>query len=186
MKNIIHTAEYLPLQLREIREYQEICHSIDEEFELILTRINKIQRNAHAIDADLDGIKYFENMYILSVGANDEIEQRRARVIAYENGETPYTKISLRKKLDAVLGQGNYTIEFMGGSVKILLELNVKYMQNDVWDILDKWIPANMGFGVELNYNTHAKIKEYGYTHRQLAEMTHRQIKEEVLHRQGG
>jgi len=45
--------------------------------------------------------------------------------------------------------------------------------------MLEKTVPLNISFDVELLYNTHEMLG--GYTHEYLGKFTHQQLKEEVF-----
>jgi len=63
--------------------------------------------------------------------------------------------------------------------VTIKVMLTSKNMLNDVKDLADRIIPANMSCDTDLMYNVYGFLRNY--THAKLSAYTHQQLREEVL-----
>ena len=63
--------------------------------------------------------------------------------------------------------------------LKILLELGIKKMFDDVEQAVKRMIPANILLEVAIRYNQHSAVGQY--THGQLEKWTHQTIREEVF-----
>ena len=113
--------------------------------------------------------------------ATDTLDDRKLRLLSRYNENIPYTRKSLAALLESLCGAGGYilTITTATFTVNVKVALGVKKQETIISETLERILPYNMVFTVELLYNTWGQIKNY--TWGQLKQLTWREIKEEVL-----
>lgn len=167
----------VPQVISNIKEITAVYNMNDK---IDLTQLTAaLEDDLLTFTATLRGIKRREQEYGITPKDTDTLEDRRYRIFLEEMKTLPYTEMSLRKKLDAVCGVGNYKLIISKDSVNLKVGLARKSMFEDLTDLLEKVTPLNMLLEVKLLYNTYEKIETY--TYEQLAVYTYGQVREEVL-----
>ena len=97
------------------------------------------------------------------------------------NETLPFTIKTLRRTLEILCGEGKYSADVVNKAYRLVVRvaLGARSSYDNVEVMLGRIAPANMIIDLSLLYNQHKTIGRY--THRQLAEMTHFQIRDEVL-----
>lgn len=172
-------------------EYPSVILNIDQikalyDMEEIVGK--KIETFLDNLDKDINinssteyGISRRENILGIKPLSTDTLEDRRFRVAAKWNDTYPYTLQNLKKRLDELVGKGNYSLEIDNAIPKMTarIALDRKEMYTAVYEMIEKIVPLNIVLDINLMYNTHSDLSRY--THEQLSTMTHMQIKEEVM-----
>ena len=172
---------YLPPFIQEFREIASMMET--EQFEI--DHLNSETQNALADQFILEltekGIKRWESMLGISPKDTDTLNERRFRILAKRNQNTPYTLRKLERVLTNLCGVDGYFIEVTPSNYHIVVKLAVGNHNNysEVEDILNKMIPANMTKHIELLYNSYDRLSQL--THAQLSVFTHDQVRNEVL-----
>lgn len=99
----------LPPWYREVLEYQEICNSEEEQFEALADSIRAVADNFFISTMDSASLAQWEQ--ILQISADPETETlafRRDRIINRISMRPPFTIWFLEKKLDELIGPGNW------------------------------------------------------------------------------
>lgn len=93
----------------------------------------------------------------------------------------PYTWRALENVLNSLCGKESYEMTLYNDEyrLKILLELTVKKLFDEVEKTINRMIPANLILEVELRYNQHLQLK--AFTHEYLKAYTHNGLREEAL-----
>lgn len=174
-------AKYFADQLVNIAEIKEIIRVLNEEFEAVDKRIQQVLCNMFVLDCDEAGIERYEKMLGVTPEAGDTLDDRRFRILALYKGDTPYTLISLRQKLEDLCGAKNVevTLDADNYRISIVIELASKNQYNTVLKVVKSMLPCNLELNCRLKYNRHETLQQF--THEQLAAYTHEQIVEEVL-----
>lgn len=177
---IPHNIEmYTPEFFQNVIDFSHIYGSENKELDELEYLRNRILGNTFIIDADVSGVERFEKMFKITPYENETLEDRKFRLLTYYNGDAPYTKISLKSKLESLCGQGNVFIDIVGLHIKVLVGLEAKNRYDEVYKILQKWLPCNMTLEYGLKYNTHKVLSKF--THKQLSQYTYKQLREDVL-----
>lgn len=171
----------LPPFMKQFREFREILRIEEKEIELLETAISRVLDAGFLDDCDEYSISRYENIYGLSSKATDTLDDRRFRIRAKLNEQQPYTLRNLRKILANLCGAGNYSVEITAGTYNLTVKVGLaaKNNYNAVEDLLQRIVPANMVIGLSMLYNTYAVVGRY--THAQLSQLTHNQIRSEVM-----
>lgn len=143
--------EYMPLFLKEVREFKEIFKTEDIELENIKLKIDEIVREATVQTAESYGLERYEKIYGITDIA-ESIEGRRANILLKMNYKAPYTLKWLINTLNISVGEGNYTIDMDYANYKLTISVLALYknMAKDLEILLRKEIPANLVLKVDL------------------------------------
>lgn len=170
-----------PPLMQELTEFQRIAEIEDEAFAALSQEVSDIVDDQFIELATERGIARRERLLKISPFADDTLETRRFRVQGLWYDRLPYTYKTLTEKLDALCGQDGYEITLNAGaySLHIRIELTRKRMFDEVVKITRQMVPANIAVTVDLRYNQHYLFESY--THGQLEEYTHEEIRNEVI-----
>lgn len=141
MANLI---EYLPDILRDFYEYQELFKAENPEFDTVDDSLLKWRDNLFPKTADMDGIKFFEEMLEIEPVPGDTLEVRRYRVIAKLNSRLPYTEIQLRRMMAAVCGWDGFSLTVSDLVVLVSLSEQNGDKIRVIYDMLRETIPMNL------------------------------------------
>ena len=173
--------DYLPDMLKEIREFKALAESYDVSLKDATRALRKVYNEQFVAEADEQGLAVYERFLGISAGELDTIEERRFRIMArfYENA--PYTLKSLEKNLAVLCGEDGFTInrELAEFYIKIRLSLTSKKNMKIVERLLERILPANMIYEVELMYNQWNMVSDK--TWGELSERSWRDVREEAL-----
>ena len=172
---------YLPPFLARYTELSEALGAEGSEFDKALEKIGRILDNEFIETADEYGVSRFENMLGIAPSAADTLNDRRQRVLAKFNENLPYTLRSLNNILNNVFGTNGYVLEFLPDkyAVKVKIALSIKARVQIAEDILERMIPCNMLYSVELLFNTWRLVNKYKWS--AVKKYSWRHIKQEVL-----
>ena len=101
MKYEVELLSYLPAFLQGTKEFKGISTAASPEFSVLYGAENTLMDNGFIHTADLQGIRRWEQLLGIS-GAMEEMESRRASVLATWNRTVPYTMARLYEYLDAL------------------------------------------------------------------------------------
>lgn len=167
--------------MQQFREMKQIMNTEQEEIELIYNYLDKVLSNQFISTSDIDGIKRYEKLINITAPTTDSLEDRRFRILARYNEQLPYTMRVLHNQLANLCGSNGYTVALNNNeyTLTIKVALTAKNNFNDVSNLLDRVVPANLVINLSLLYNKHEKLSTY--TYEQLSAYTHEQLREEVL-----
>ena len=174
-------ADLWPPIMQELKEFQKIAEIEEAFFERLKQEIENIVDDQFIQTATEKGIARRERMLKISPFADDTLETRRFRVQGVWNDKLPYTYRVLLERLDSLCGPDGYVMELNAGeySLNIKIELTRKRMFDEVVKISRQMVPANIVVTVELRYNQHLTLANF--THEQLSQYTHYQLRNEVI-----
>lgn len=132
-------------------------------------------------EATENGVARREKILGITPYTTDTLDDRKFRLLAKYNEDTPYTRNRLKNMLTSLCGSDGYYVTFLTNSftVNVKVALAVKKQKDVIEELLERVLPYNMVFSVELLYNTWAQVIPYtwGAAHA----LTWKDIKEEVL-----
>lgn len=176
----VKIEKYWPRVIGDMRDFQEIAKIENPEFEKCWAAARRFIDDCFVHTASEWAIERWERLYGLVTYNTDTLEQRRARVLAAVSRNIPYTMLGLYKMLEALLGAGNFraTVNPITSTLTVLVNVRVEHQLNDIRQLLDVVVPANLGIEISNLYSTHERLT--GYTHAQLAAYTHKYIQEQL------
>lgn len=182
--NIIRTInleEYLPDLLKDVREMRAIMQAETPEVQAIWDACEDCMNDQFITEATKYGIARREKMLNITPYATDTLEDRRFRLQAKYIENIPYTRKNLVALLESLCGADGYqlTILTQAFTINIKVALTAKKQETIINEMLERILPYNMIFTVELLYNTWEKVKSYAWT--DISPLTWKQLKEEAL-----
>lgn len=177
--------EYLPHFLAEYREYQRLFDvlwdEISEKNGSILKRTDRALQDTFIAEADLAGVKRWEQMLHIVPNVEETLEERREDIRIKMAGRRPFTMRKLKEILDGLVGEGEYTMEMTDTFVLMIrVALTSKYQRGSIQTLARKVAPANIQLVMELLYHQYLEYDGV-MTHNQMAAYTHSQLREEPL-----
>lgn len=130
--------------LKDYIEFEEIAAAEDPQFEKLYELISKWNNNFYPKTADKDGIALFEQLLNITPLPNEDLEDRRYRVIAKLNAKLPYTEVQLRRILGGILGYDGFslTVKDLILTVSLAEENNNKIQI--IFELLKEIVPMNI------------------------------------------
>lgn len=182
--NTIRTIDlkgYLPEVLKDVQEMRAIMETETPEVQALWQACEDCMNDQFITEATENGVARREKMLKIIPPATDTLNDRKLRLLSRYNENIPYTRKMLIGMLDSLCGPDGYILQILTSAftVNVKVELTVKKQEEIIRDTLERILPYNMVFTVELIYNTWAKVKPY--TWGQLKPLTWKKIKEEVL-----
>lgn len=174
----VNLIDYLPQVYADKKEIQELSKVENPFINRLWQNVADIYNNAFILTAEDYGLSRRERYLKINVPEESTLEDRRFNLIARYQEQAPYTKNTLTRILDTLLGAGNYTQLYdpVLNFITFRIALTSSNMVTVVNDLIERILPMNMGFLVELRYNTHSQLS--AFTHAQLSTRTHSQLRE--------
>lgn len=139
---MVDITHWLPPEINESPDAQEITRCENPEFDLLEQRTNRAVDSLFPLLADEQGIRVFENWLGLSSYLDISLDQRRLRVLSKLNERLPYTWIKLHKILGATIGWGNFELDRQGA--RVICKLHNPKDVRVVNEIFEELIPMNL------------------------------------------
>lgn len=173
--------EYLPQVLQDVREYKALMESEQPEIAGLWSALEEALKDQFISEATINGVLRLEKILKIAPKATDSLYDRRFRILARINEQLPYTFRGLEEKLTALCGADGYTVELIHGSytLKVKIELVVRKQYDEVGQLLNRILPANLIIDLDLRYNQHMTLGDY--THEYLGVFTHYSLRNEPL-----
>lgn len=167
--------EYLPEFMREYLEIKIICGEEQRQIENLWGEIEKIWDNQFIASADERTIRKWERMLGVKVGDTWTLDDRRNKILSIITEQRPYTDGTLDIMLKSIFGEGNYQVEYKKPlEMLISVSFDSKNEIKNVEEMLDRILPANLIWKVDIFHNKHSLISKY--THGQLSNYTHEEL----------
>lgn len=173
--------EYLPEFMRDFREIRFLTDKQQEQAEKLWVSLDTIWNNQFIETLDEDGCARWERMLKIHNKDTYTLPERRNKILSKMVEQRPFTMKSLRKTLTMLCGADGYSVELASAEyiLKVRIALASKNMYNDVKELVDKIVPANLIVDADLMYNQYGKVG--GFPHAQLTAYTHEQLRSEVI-----
>ena len=177
----IDLKEYLPDVLKDVQEMRAIMEAETPEVQAIWDACEDCMNDQFISKVTENGVARREKMLGITPFATDTLDDRKLRLLSRYNENIPYTRKSLAALLESLCGAGGYilTITTATFTVNVKVALGVKKQEMIISETLERILPYNMVFTVELLYNTWAKVKPYKWS--EVKPLTWKDLKEEVL-----
>lgn len=152
--------KYFIDQLVDIAEIQQIIKALRPEFEILTNNVYKVLCNMFILDLDEDGCTRYEDMLGIKPYVYDTFEDRKIRILTLYKGDTPYTIIALRRKLESICGSENVDIVLDENNyyIWISLGLNSKSQYDSVCSMVEKMLPCNLDCKMSLMFERNGAI----------------------------
>lgn len=168
--------DYYPLVLREVYEIQLISRIFDKLLSDFEGNKEKLKNELYLSTATGVGLEIWERVLGLSV-TDTSADVRRFKIRSKLLGDNT----SLRTKLDTLIGKDKYRISIDPINCHVIfnLELSAQNLKNAVAELLEKVLPLNLTYEINLAYNKHADLASY--QHKELNNYTHKELNAKKL-----
>nr|DAS27046.1 MAG TPA: tail protein [Caudoviricetes sp.] len=170
---------YLPYVVRDFAEVQGINVAEQPEFERVWDAVDDLLDNQFITTAGNTGLSRWEKILEISPKATDTLDDRRFRILTRINEKRPFTIPQIKEILQTLCGKDDYSINISEYTLTVRIGLTSKNNFSDMETLLQKIAPANIVVDLSLAYNQHQSLQTM--THSQLAEMTHYDIRNEIM-----
>lgn len=147
MSRKIDLLQYLPPYPKSFAELQAIADSETPEMQAALDETDVFTGNQYIKSCNEKGVARYEQMLRIYPDAQDTLQRRVLRVFVKWTDSLPYTRRTLKQRLDALCGSGAYELDI--DYAQRTLEINLLQEALDCWEdvlvTLREMIPANMG-----------------------------------------
>lgn len=142
----INLIEWLPKYLQEYRELKKITDAENPEIAQLYNEIERLMDNQFIHTCNDEGIKRFEDLLIINPEPDDTLDIRITRVLSKWIDSIPYTYKGLIQKLNALCGEGNYSVNLNNKVYALnitVASMTIKQLQ-DLKQMISYMIPANI------------------------------------------
>lgn len=181
MKHFDKTVDltaYLPPVLRRVRELREITALETPVMQALWDAAETAMNDQFLSTAGKTGLASRERLLSITPSPGDTVEDRRFRLMTLYGSDTPYTRRRLEAMLAALLGADGYQIRYLtaGHAVKVGVALKARSRVDSVVELLERTLPYNMVFSVEVLFNRWRKLSPRLWG--ELAPLTWRDLQE--------
>ncbi|MCL1866299.1 MAG: YmfQ family protein [Oscillospiraceae bacterium] len=151
---------YLPAIVTEIAEFQYLLKAQGVELKGVFDGISRVLDQQFVESSSEYGVGRWESILGISPKESLSLDERKFTVFTRLNEKLPYTMRTLREKLEILCGKNNFEVELINDAftLNVSVALSARSNFNDVKDILEKLVPANLVVNMRLMYNTWGKI----------------------------
>ncbi len=177
----INLTDYQPDILKNVTEMRAIMNAETPLIQAVWDACESCMNDQFISEATENGIARREKMLDITPYATDTLADRRFRLLSRYNENTPYTRKSLVNMLETLCGKDGYQLTILTSefTVKVRVALTVRKQTDSVRELLERILPYNMVFSVELLYNIWQQFKSYTWA--ETEKFTWTELKEEVL-----
>lgn len=172
--------DYLPGFMQEYAEMRELMDAQQPDADAFNDGVSRVWANQFISDADDYGVNRWEKMLGITPKATDTLDERKFRILSWWTSELPYTSRKLEEHLSELCGVDNYKVTIDNKNYRITIKLGLSNQTNydDVVEMVERIVPANMERYVQIMFNSHNVWAVY--THEQMATRTHELLRTEV------
>lgn len=177
----INLTDYQPDILKNVTEMRAIMNAETPLIQAVWDACESCMNDQFISEATENGIARREKMLDINPYATDTLADRRFRLLSRYNENTPYTRKSLVNMLETLCRKDGYQLTILTSefTVKVRVALTVRKQTDSVRELLERILPYNMVFSVELLYNIWQQFKSYTWA--ETEKFTWTELKEEVL-----
>lgn len=174
--------DYLPNSEKTFKEFDAIMTDAeDPEMSLVWGASEDVMNDQFIQDATENGVSRWEKIIGIIPKATETLDARKFTILLKNNEQPPFTITALKKQLETLCGEGEYEVirDVASKTLSVRVALTAKSNFNDVEELLERVVPANMVIDLSLKYNQNNAVATY--THEQLQNFTHEQLRNEVF-----
>lgn len=171
--------DYLPQAERGIKEFDAILTKAEQpEVALSWGAIDNAMKDQFIEDATENGVSRWEKILNIFPKATDSLDVRKFTILTRINEQLPFTMVTLQEQLKTLCGEDGYEVTLDDAGVHVRVALSAKSNYNDVDALLKRVVPANTVVDLSLKYKQQSSME--AYTHEQLQNFTHAQLRNGV------
>lgn len=138
---------YLPIFLRETREFNILADIINSELTRLKEAVNRVAREMF-IQYAIDTLTWREEEYGIMASSDETITFRRERLIERNSRKPPITRRSLEERINRYIGTDSARVNLVPGEYAFTVSLPAidAYKFRDIFDLIERLKPANMEY----------------------------------------
>lgn len=121
----VDVTHYYPNTVAPSLEFKTLATIENIEFNTFWGRFWQLMANTFVYDANIIGIKRWEEMLSIFPTADETLDERRAAILAKLNATLPYTERRLQEMLNANYGEGAFTVKLDYNKYEIYLDSSI-------------------------------------------------------------
>ena len=137
---------FLPGFVSEYREIGETLRAEEPEIQAMENAVEQARDCAFILYCGDKEIGRFERMMGVFPAAGDTLSERQGRILIRWNESLPYTLSTLKEKLAAICGEGNFSIDVRHNEYRLELAVTLTRagQVDELERLLQRLVPANM------------------------------------------
>ena len=145
-KNKANILEWIPYAFRDIEEFKALAAAENYELDQLYLALENLMNDQFVHDATEIGIKRWERLLGIKAASTATLEERRWEILNRLNIKIPYTITMLRNKLNALYGDGNFTLKIINDTYTLKIRIPAESIKtlSSTRSMLDVIVPANM------------------------------------------
>ena len=153
----------LPAYFKTIKDFIALMETEDIELSRFEGYLLHVKDNFFIQTCDEATLKYHERLLNIIVSPSDTIEFRRLRVLNRYNNLGRITLVTLKERLNFLIGVGGYIVDIDYNSYHFSLTISSgKYgIMDELLNMLTYILPANLTFGITQNIHAAATMNIY-------------------------
>lgn len=173
--------DYLPEVLKSYKEFIEIMRVEQPQVDALWDACESLWLEKYLDTQTEVGAAKWESILDIKPKNTDSLEVRSFRIHGRLIEDLPYTERTFCRYLAALCGKDGYSyhLDYDRYSLQIKVALTSKRLKDEVQSLAERLTPQNLILDIDLMYNTHGIIRDTRLTHRELAKLTHKQIRDE-------
>ena len=140
--------KYWPHIIGETEQFKEIAAAQNPPLNLAWENVFDGGDESFVATASVYGIERFEAMLDIITDVGDSLDVRRARILTTLNTKAPFTKITVRKMLLAIIGDSTNLLlfDYNNDTYSLLVELDEKvhYLESSIIDFFRRVLPMSV------------------------------------------
>jgi hypothetical protein len=175
--------DYLPEIMKGVKEFIQMADTEQGAKEKLWEDVYRMFDEGYISTETVIGLRRWEKTLGITPKDTDSIDVRTFRVRARLLRDLPYTYRTLKKMLNSICGEDGYTINLYPDEyrLKVRVELKCKQYKSEMAELMEEIVPAHIILDVDLRYNTHRMLHDFGLSNRELQQYVHSQIKDTDL-----
>lgn len=171
----------LPEVLQRVQEFERICEIEQPMFDAAWAAVQKVLDEQFAYSCGEYGLQRWEKLLQIVPRQEADADERVRAVLFRLNEQLPFTMKKMAQLLDLVAPEGGYELQLKREEreLQVKVALQCKPVERLIREVLERAVPANILWSLYWEYNKQGAVA--AYTHAELAEKTHYQIREEVF-----
>lgn len=171
----------LPEVLQRVQELERICELEQPMFDAAWAAVQKVLDEQFAYSCGEYGLQRWEKLLKIVPRQEADTDERVRAVLFRLNEQLPFTMQKMAQLLDLVAPEGGYELQLKREERELLVKVSLqcKPVERLIREVLERAVPANILWSLYWEYNRQRAL--VGYTHAELAQKTHYQIREEVF-----
>lgn len=169
-----------PLFITNIPDIAQIYYANEKQSEDLDKGLAQIEKNIYLETMDVEMVGRWEKILGIVPSITDTVSDRIFRVKARVLESIPYSERVILKRLQTLCPEGYiWKVSEDRLNVTVKLALSTKNKKAQIEELLDRILPLNMTYSVDVLYNSYGTLKQKKYS--DMRKMSYTELRENVL-----